>query len=118
MSADNTIVVGRFLTKNDSPYYKVCHCQAVENCDYSNNYPKNLIDWYRVVYFYDAPTFYDKQISLEFAFSIEKDFEDEGHFVEYGVAEIDYNTVLLDITAEEAQKKINEWWDAYLLAKK
>ena len=99
------------MTKENNPYYKVAHVQAIENCDYDNKWPKELIDWYRVVYFQDAPVFFDKSVAWECAYSIESEMEKEGDFIEYGICEIHYDTQLLDISIEESLQKIKIFWN-------
>lgn len=105
MSADNGIYIGVF-----DDCIKVRHAQAIENCDYGDDWPKEVTDWYRVTYFKDAETFLSIGEAVKYALKISREYS----ILEYGVCTIPYNTPLLDLTVEEAHAKLDAYWHVRL----
>jgi len=84
MSADNTIVIGKFGDK-----YRVAHVQAAENLEWEgidSPYARDNQYWT----FLDAPEFDSVWDATELAFKWVKETEEDGGYVEYGVHETDF----------------------------
>lgn len=92
MSADNSIIVGKFNNQ-----WRVIHCGADDNLTYNchlydNNY--NYDEVYR--YFKNAKRFYSEEAAFDYAYELEEYYG----YVEYGVYLTDF-----DCTWDETLEK-------------
>src|SRR3990170_8825474 len=115
MSADNGIYIGRFTlpdgTKDTAFEYRVIHTQAIENCDYGVDFPAELTQAYRVLYYGKADICSTEKEAWEQAAAMEKAVaESDFPVLEYGVSEIHYDVPFPSMTVEEARKKQDEYW--------
>jgi len=114
MSADNGIYIARFVGSDGNYEYRVAHAQAIENCDYSDRYPKQFIDATRVLYFGDSKVYKSHEEALERAREIERELVDEDpyemFYIEYGICDVCYDTPFPDMSMEEANRIVDEFW--------
>lgn len=123
MSSDNGIYIGRFIrpqtitaqtiTKDTAYEYRVIHVQAIESCDYDTNFPVELTQAYRVICYGKADVCYTEKEAWEQARAMEKEImESDFPVLEYGVSEIHYDEPFPSMTVEEAEKKLDDYWNA------
>ena len=110
MSADNGVYIlktparpikdGDCYTNRHGVYeYRISHCQAIDNLDYS--------DLYVVAYFADSEIFYDEQEASKKA----AELHDELGWTEYGICFVEKDVCFPNMTVEEANKAL----DSYVL---
>ncbi len=124
MSADNGVYIGRFPGVGSSVEYRVIHAQAIENCDDSGNRPethdqafeghaqdREIVDWNRVSYYGNAKTFSNHAEAFTEAQKLADDILSDEYcpILEYGICDIVYDRPLLDLTVEEANRKLAEF---------
>ena len=111
MSADNGIYIGRFLAKNpskDMKYeYRVCYAQAIENCDHTDDFPKELSDAAIVSYYGKSPVFHVALLANEYAHKLHSQHD----WTEYGVCGINYDILFPTYTQEEADKIHDDYFE-------
>jgi hypothetical protein len=91
MSADNTVVIGKF-----GQAYRVAHVVAAEQLEYEGiDSPLSRVTQYYE--FKDSPIFHD----MEKAFYHASDLEKEMKYVEYGIRVIDFDQEFPDEAPEE-----------------
>jgi len=116
MSSDNGIYILRTPAppiKNGNSYtnqhgkfeYRVAHCQAIDNIDYS--------DLYLPLYFGNCKVFDILEKALSLAEQISKDIKENGYFTEYGICQIYKNIHFPNMTSKAAQEAL----DCYVGAK-
>jgi hypothetical protein len=97
MSADNTIAVASFPTKQGREY-RVAHVQAIENCYDDEGVPQEIVDAHRFLYFGGRDVFVtpDKEKALLEASRIyEEIMSGPCPVVEYGIAIYDFTRPLV-----------------------
>lgn len=111
MSADNSIVIGIFPSKNSQREYRVIHAQAIENCDDRPDLPAKITDCYRIIYFADAnvKTFNNADDAWECAYNLETEIG----YVEYGIRQTTFDRPLINVSCEEANKIIDNYFEIY-----
>lgn len=111
MSADNGVYIGRFL-ENGHYTYRVAHAQAIESCDNSDDWPKDVTDASRVLYFGSVPVFTDESAAFMEAKRIYDEIMD-GDFpiVEYGISPIHYDEPFPSMTEDEARQIMDDLWE-------
>ncbi len=107
MSADNGIYIlktpappvknGNYYTNQGKKEYRVAHCQAIDNIEYS--------DLYLPCYFGDSPVFDNYEDALELAVQIEKDLE----ICEYGICDIEKDCYFPNMSSEEARFALHSY---------
>lgn len=107
MSADNGVYVAKCQDG-----YRVKHCQAIENVEDDPQFPEELTDSYRTLYFNGCKVF---QTDIE-AFMEAKRIYDEimaGDFpvVEYGISEIDISNRPFKTDVLEAGRINDDYWE-------
>lgn len=107
MSADNGIYIAKFKSGYRDYEYRVSECQAIENCDYSVEFPDKIIDAYRVLYFGHSPVFKTIDMALDHAHKLSA----KTSFLEYGIGTIDYNASFPKISIDEASDLVNDYFD-------
>ena len=114
MSADNGIYIGHFPDG-----YRVIHAQAIENCDDHKEFPQELTDASRVVYYGKSPLFVSRDEVWNEARriydSMRADDNADGWLpfvLEYGISEIKYDRPLPAMSYKQAQEYIEEFWGA------
>jgi len=119
MSADNGIYIAEFPTVDGKIEYRVNHCQNIEDTeDNPEYYPQEFTDHCRVCKFGpfsgsddELRIFEDRESAEEYAW----DLEHKTDILEYGVCHLKFDRPLLNKTAEEASKWLDNWWkDQYL----
>lgn len=110
MSADN----GVYILKTPRPMvqtqkgwfspqhgfeYRVAHCMAIDNIDYS--------DLYLPVYFGDSEVFLDKDEAFLFASNLAQEIMNNGCPLEYGVSFIEKPCEFPNMTSDEASHALN-----------
>jgi hypothetical protein len=111
MSADNCVAIGRFL--EDGQYtYRVVHA-LIENCDNSDDFPKDVTDANRVLYFSESPVFADEATAFIEANRIYDDeiAEEEIPILEHGILFVQYDEPFPKMTKEEARKMIDDLFE-------
>lgn len=115
MSADNGIYIAEFPTEDGKVVYRVAYAQAIDNC-FLRSYERELEDAYRVSYFADTPIFTDKTEAILYAHSKSDEFLSEPYadgfypILEYGVSMLYMDRPLLDMTKEQANSRIEEYY--------
>ncbi len=102
MSADNTILIGSFPVPpfpSRMRIYYVSHVQAMENCQDSDDFPQELVDSSRVMFFCDAPHFFTKAEAMTRAIQM----HEEIGYVEYGIQSLDFDRPLPSMNNYEAK---------------
>ena len=105
MSADNGIYILKTLMppkKTNNYYesqngyeYRVAHCQAIENIDYS--------DLYLPLYFGDSPVFTECSEAMNYA----KTLENEIGWTEYGIEILEQEVYFPNMTVRAAAKALD-----------
>jgi hypothetical protein len=106
MSADNGVYIlktpARFIKSGEGWYtnqkgfeYRVAHCQAIDNLEYS--------DLYLPMLFGDSPVFNSYEEAMELAKNILNDLP----VCEYGICDIEHDQKFLNMSSEEARFALN-----------
>lgn len=112
MSADNGIYIGRFMrVESRNPLkakfeYRVIHAQAIENCDDSHDFPSEITDAYRALYYGGAPIFTDADEAHKQA----RELVTPEPILEYGISEIHYDIVFPSLSKADAEQAIDKYW--------
>jgi hypothetical protein len=101
MSADNTVVIGRFKDG-----YRVTHMQAAEDCDKQLGVPEEVTNATRLLRFRKSDVYHD----LSAAWYRAKEIYDSVCFVEYGVQICEYDEPFPDMTVKQAEKILADYW--------
>lgn len=115
MSADNGIYILRtpmwpikkgifYQNIHGSFEYRVAHCQAIENIDYS--------DLYMPLLFGKSKVFYKEDEAFEEASRMEKEILENDCVLEYGICQIERGKYFPRMTSEEAYKALDVWYDS------
>lgn len=109
MSADNGIYIletprppiktGNMYTNQKGYDYRVAHCTAIDNIDYS--------DLYLPLLFGNSKVYSSHDEALKAAIEIEKEIKENGWFTEYGINTIKKNVYFPNMTADEARKALD-----------
>jgi hypothetical protein len=112
MSADNTVAIGVFsIAGSDAKEYRVIEAGAIENCDDSDQWPNELTDLYRKVYYGNAIPIANEDEAWKAAGKLYDECMEDFGIVEYGVCKFEYDRPLIGGTIEEANVKLEEWWN-------
>lgn len=110
MSADNGIYIlktparpikeaGSYINQHGKFEYRVAHCLAIENIDYS--------DLYVPLLFGDSPVFDNEEKAMELAIKLANDCP----ILEYGICQVSKHYPFPNMTSSEAKKAL----DSYVL---
>jgi len=124
MSADNGIYIGRFLAKCNDDYepsesgnpiyeYRVTHATAIENCDYAEDFPKEVTDAYRATYYGNVPVFKTSEEAYRQAGELAK----LEPVLEYGISMIQYDVQFPGYIADP-NEALSKYWNAQDVKKK
>jgi hypothetical protein len=120
LSSDNGVYIGRFPVDNRgcsgfAGYeYRVIHAQAIENCDFSTDFPQELTDASIVEYYGNVkPTHYREEAWKEAQKLYDEIMSSDFPILEYGISEIVYTRPFPKMTIKEAQKVSNDYWDNF-----
>jgi len=105
MSADNGIYILRtpappvkegnsYINQHSKYEYRVAHCQAIENIDYSDLYLPLL---------FGGSQIYNEQDAAQKANEIQKQIEEDGGFTEYGIIPLCKETYFPNMTSRAAR---------------
>lgn len=107
MSADNCIAIASFPT-NDGWEFRVAHCQNIEDC-FCIDLPLEVEDAFRVVKFWDAPSFTTMEKAVIFACNLAEGYD----VLEYGVMELPpFERPLNPMSEQEACQVIDHHFSA------
>ncbi len=114
MSADNGIYIAKFpIDQGKSGYfeYRVVHTQNIEDCYYSDSFPKLLTDATIVIVFGNAKIFYSKDKAISYANKLyDEIMNSECPIVEYGISEIEFKNPIDDISISKAKSIVDRYW--------
>jgi len=105
MSADNTILIGSFPYESfpheygNRRRYGVAHVQSMEDCVDSDEFPQELTDASRVLFFGHGPFFDSEEEAMKKATLLHQKIG----FVEYGICSLDFDRPLPSMTPYEAE---------------
>ena len=107
MSADNVVGIGKFPTKDGGFEYRVAEFTNSEDHSYSSDTENDWTDLIVFLAYCESKVYMDKHEARDVAFKLEKSLD----ICEYGVNEFDYTKPFMEITKEEALKRINDFWE-------
>lgn len=114
MSADNGIYIGRFKDEVGIVTFRVTHAQAIENCDYSDDFPNELTDASRVLYYGRSKVYTTEAEAVQRANEIYHEImEGSCPILEYGVCQCWYDVPFPAMTPEEANEFQRKYWDEH-----
>jgi len=131
MSADNGIYIGRFkhvecsrpLVDEGGAYYdvetgeyeyRVIHAQSIENCDYADDFPKEVTDAYRALYYGNDVAVYK---TSEEAYKHAGELAKLEPILEYGISWIQYDVPFPEYIADP-NEVIKKYWNGQEAAEK
>jgi len=109
MSADNGIYIGSFPTVDGGKEYRVIHAQAIDNCEDHSQFPQQLTDAYRVLYYGGSPVL-DLDQAWARARTLYEQVMQESGVLEYGISTIDYDRHFPTLSQQEAQRIQDHYW--------
>jgi len=106
MSADNGIYILATTTKDgNEKEFRVAHCQAIKNIEGGT-----LGDAYMVLLFGSSEVFTDKTLAMAEALKLEQQVIKNCEILEHGVLMIEKEFVFPDLTMDEANKIIDDYF--------
>ena len=109
MSADNVVGIGKFPTKDGKWEYRVAEFRNQEDHEYSSLIPNEWTDLIVFLDYHESKVYQTQDEAVKAAFELEESLD----VCEYGVQDFKYSKPFLEITREEALKKIQQFWSDY-----
>ena len=113
MSADNGVYIARFISPKGQYEWRVAECQAICNCDYTDNIEQRiLVQAIRVLYFGNKKPFIKHENAIAESNRIYNEILDDEFcpICEYGINEVHYDEPLT-MTYKQAEKYVDDYYN-------